>query len=362
MNTILLLGPSLGAVSGVSTHLNQLFGSELAGEFKLIHFQIGSEGRQEGRWQKLTRFVFSPLALAAKVIAVKPDIVHLNTSLEPKSCWRDAAYLLVAKLLGKWVVYQVHGGDLPQHFFNGNDLLTAFLRRLLSWPDAVVLLASVEYDAYRDFAACKHLSVIPNASGLPENPEKSFDHQPIRLGFIGRLADNKGALEAVQALHLLLKSGVADVHLTIAGSGPAEAAIRDLVKSLALEEAVTFAGAVFGGTKDEFWRQTDIFVFPTYHREGLPYTVLESIAFGTPLITTRVGAIPDVIQDGVHGVFVAPHDANAVAEAVAALIADKAKLKSMSDACISRAREFYGVDRLARQFSDLYRLILVAKN
>ncbi len=362
MNSILLLGPSLDAVSGVSTHLNQLFGSELADEFTLNHFQIGSEGRQEGKAQKLARFLFSPLALAVHIITTKPDIVHLNTSLEPKSFWRDAAYLLVAKLLGKRVVYQVHGGELPQLFFNGNSVLTAFLRQLLTWPDAVVLLASVEYQAYAAFTACKQLSVIPNAIALPDNAEKSFDHEPIRLGFIGRLANNKGALEAVQALALLRQTGLEQVHLTIAGSGPAEAEIRNLVSSLALSDAVTFAGALFGAAKEEFWRQTDIFVFPTYHREGLPYTVLESIAFGTPMITTRVGAIPDVIQDGVHGVFVEPHDAQAVADALRALIEDQNKLKAMSVACATRAREFYGVDRLARQFAELYRLLLAANN
>lgn len=358
MNSVLLLGPSLAAVSGVSTHLNQLFGSELANEFKLFHFQIGSEGRQESKLQKLCRFIFSPFLFAACIIKKKPDIVHLNTSLEPKSFWRDVAYLIVAKALGKHVVYQVHGGELPERFFNGNRLLTAFLRKLLTWPDEVVLLASVEYDAYRAFTACKQLSVIPNAIGLPETSEKSFDHDAIRLGFIGRLADNKGAFEAIHALSLLRKNGVNHLHFTIAGSGPSETELRSLVKSLALDDVVTFAGAVFGNEKDRFWQQTDIFVFPTYHREGLPYTVLESIAFGTPLVTTRVGGIPDVIEDGVHGMFVEPHDPAAVAAALKTLIGDRAKLKAMSTSCAARAREFYGVDRLARQFSTLYRSTL----
>lgn len=358
MTSVLLLGPSLNAVSGVSTHLNQLFGSELASEFNLMHFQIGSEGRQEGKIQKLWRFVFSPFLLAANIIATKPDIVHLNTSLEPKSFWRDVAYLLVAKLLRKRVVYQVHGGELPERFFNGNRLLTAFLRKLLTWPDAVVLLASVEYDAYRAFTVCKQLSVIPNAIALPDDPEKSFDHDPVRLGFIGRLADNKGAFEAIHALSLLRKNSVNHLHFTIAGSGPSETELRSLVKSLALDDVVTFAGAVFGNEKDRFWQQTDIFIFPTYHREGLPYTVLESIASGTPMVTTRVGGIPDVIQDGVHGIFVEPHDPAAVATAIKNLIEDKEKLQRMASASISRAREFYGVDRLAHQFSELYGVLI----
>ena len=362
MYSVLLLGPSLSTVSGVSTHLNQMLGSALAGEFKLIHFQVGSEGRQENTLQKLQRFVFSPLALAISIVKSKPDIVHLNTSLESKAFWRDAAYLIVARFLRKKVVYQVHGGELPEQFFGNNRLLTAFLRRLLTWPDAVVLLASVEYEAYKAFASSfNHLLVIPNAIDLNENfdtGEKSYNLSIIKLGYIGRLAHNKGAFEAIQALSLLQKAGMENLHLTIAGSGPSEAKLRALVDSLDLNNQIAFTGPVFGEAKNQFWRQTDIFVFPTYHREGLPYTVLESIASGTPLVTTRVGGIPDVIEEGVHGVFVEQHDPAVVAAAIKSLVDDRERLKSMSAACVTRAHEFYGVDRLARQFSELFKTLM----
>ncbi len=359
MSTILLLGPSLSAVSGVSTHLNQLMGSPLAVDYKLIHFQIGSEGRQETKLQKLLRFIFSPIALTGVILKTSPDIVHLNTSLEQKAFWRDALYLMVAKILHKHVVYQVHGGELPQQFFKGNRFLDGFLRQVLIWPDAVVLLASVEYQAYKTFTDIKRLMVIPNAIDLPGDVEvKPICVETTRLGFIGRLADNKGVFEAIEAVNILVTVGLDNITLTIAGSGPFEAELRKKVTSLGMDNIVFFAGALFGQSKNDFWRETDLFVFPTYHREGLPYTVLESLASGTPMITTRVGAIPDVIEDGVHGVFVEPHDPHAVAVAIKSLIDDREKIKSMSIACTARAREFYGVDRLARQFSELYNSII----
>lgn len=361
MYSVLLLGPSLAAVSGVSTHLNQLFGSPLADEYQLIHFQVGSEGKREGVLQKLQRFLLSPFALAAKIIAVAPDIVHLNTSLEQKSFWRDAVYLLVAKLLRRRVIYQVHGGELPQQFFGGNRILTSFLRRLLSWPDAVVLLASVEREAYQHFSKFKRLLVIPNAIDLDDYADqgrKQLESGVIKLGYIGRLAHNKGVYEAIEALGILRKAGVEDVTLTIAGSGPAEADLRAQVKSQGLDKEVIFAGALFGEQKNNFWRQTDIFVFPTFHREGLPYTVLESLASGTPMITTRVGGIVDVIKDGMHGTFVEASDPVAVASAIRVMSEDRERMREMSLECVARAREFYGVDRLARQFSELYKVLL----
>ncbi|MEW6333033.1 MAG: glycosyltransferase family 4 protein, partial [Thermodesulfobacteriota bacterium] len=185
---VLLLGPKRTAVSGVSAHLNQLFGSPLADAYQLVHFQVGSEGEREGPFEKIRRLLLSPFRLAARIIAVAPDIVHLNTSLDQKAFWRDAVYLMVAKLCRQRVVYQVHGGDLPQRFFGGHPLLTGFLRRLLRWPDAVVLLASVEREAYGRFSRFKALRVIPNAIELDDHPvhyKKEFRAGPIRLGYIG---------------------------------------------------------------------------------------------------------------------------------------------------------------------------------
>jgi len=132
---VLLLGPMRSAVSGVSTHLNQLFESALSDHFDLLQFQVGSEGHAQGRAGTLLRLVTGPLAFAACLIRWRPRIVHINTSLEPKSYWRDIAFLGVAKAMRRKVVYQVHGGALPAEFFAGKRLLTALLRAVLSWPD-----------------------------------------------------------------------------------------------------------------------------------------------------------------------------------------------------------------------------------
>ena len=361
MNKVLILGPALSAVSGVSTHLDQLLSSALAKEYQLTHFQVGSEGMCETTLHKLRRFFLSPFTFAVKIIAVAPDIIHLNTSLEQKSFWRDAVYMMVAKIFRKRVVYQVHGGSLPQQFFGGNQLLTGFLRWMLGRPDAVVLLASVEREAYLDFSRFKRLLVIPNAIDLNDYADsggKQFESGIIRLGYIGRLAHNKGVIEAIDALNILRQTGGIKVSLTIAGSGPAEEDLRTQVKSLNLDKEIVFAGALFGGQKKSFWQHTDIFVFPTFHHEGLPYTVLESLASGTPMVTTRAGGIPDVIKDGVHGIFVEPHDAAAVAAAIKNMIENRERTRIMSTDCLARAREFYGVDRLARQFSELYKALL----
>ena len=97
---VLVLGPSRDAISGVTTHVNSLLDSRLAGEFALEHFQVGSEGRAEGAAARWLRLAASPFALAAAVLRRGAAVVHLNTSLNAKAWWRDLVYLLVAKACG----------------------------------------------------------------------------------------------------------------------------------------------------------------------------------------------------------------------------------------------------------------------
>jgi len=97
-----------------------------------------------------------------------------------------------------------------------------------------------------------------------------------------------------------------------------------------------------------------VFSFPTYHREGLPYALLEAMAAGAVPVTTRVAAIPDVMQDGVHGLLVKPRDAAGLARALARLDDDRAGLAGMAEAGRARVLEAYTVDRLADDFQRLY--------
>lgn len=352
----ILLGPSLTAVSGVSTHLNQLFNSVLGREFELLHFQVGSEGRAETPWGKLWRFASSPFAFALFLVRHGPALVHINSSLEQKSYWRDLAYLLVARLLGRKVVYQVHGGALPEDFFVGNRMLTGLLRWSLTLPDVVVLLARVELDAYRSFLPGQRLEVVPNAidpGGLLARELAVPWQWPLRLAYLGRLAENKGIFEAVAAVAQLCRQG-RDLTLDVAGGGPDDARLRKLVAESGLEDRVRFHGPLFDPAKDRLWQESDVFVFPT-HREGLPYALLEAMAAGAVPVTTQVGAIPDVMEDGTHGLFVEPRDAEGLAAAIDRLDDDRNLLLRMAQRGRQRVLAHYTVARLAEDFSRIYR-------
>ncbi|HUI98775.1 MAG TPA: glycosyltransferase family 4 protein [Usitatibacter sp.] len=353
---VLLLGPKRSAMSGVSTHVNLLLESTLADDFELVHFEAGSEGRREGAIGRWLRLLASPFALAASIVLQRVSIVHVNTAMNARAYWRDLAYLLVAKALGARAVWQVHGGSLPRRFFAGRPALTRFLRWTLELPDLLVVLARSELEAYREFLPGRAVAMLPNAvdcrpfSLLPI--VRCPADAPLQLVYIGRLAREKGLYEALQGMRLAHELGV-DARLAIAGGGPEEGRLKRYAHALGISTRVTFAGPVFGADKVRLLEGAHAMLLPSY-AEGLPYALLESMAAGVPLIATPVGAIPDVMTDGIHGILVPPRDGKAIAEALAALSGDRERISWMSRACRRRIRAAFSIDRLAAEFAAHY--------
>ena len=354
-HVVLLLGPSREAISGVTTHLNSLLGSRLSSRFDLVHFQVGSEGRNEGLLGRIARLALSPLALAAAIARHGAGLVHVNTSLNAKAYWRDFAYVLAAKLCGARVLYQVHGGRLEE-FVAKSRVPGAFVRRALRWPDVVVVLSRSQLGVFRGAAPAQAVALVPNGIDcrpyLRYNRPASEAGAPLRLIYIGRLVPAKGLLETIEALRLARSRGI-NARLVIAGNGPEEPRLRQYVREAALTREVSFVGAAYGEHKAQLLSQADALTLASY-AEGLPYSLLEAMAAGVVPIVTPVGAIPDVVADGEHGLFVAPRDAEAIAQAIGKLAQDRAALARMSAACRKHIAAVYSIERVARDFSQLY--------
>jgi glycosyltransferase involved in cell wall biosynthesis len=351
---VLICGPSLAAISGVTTHVGSLLGSRLSGLYSLAHFQVGSEGRRESRVGIFLRLLAGPFAIATAVLRKQAAVVHLNTSLNARAWWRDLSLMLAAKLCGARVVLQKHGGQLER--FAAQPLFAGFLRLVLRIPDAIVVLSRAELDAWQAFLPGQRIAVIANGIdpspyyGKPD-PEKSAPGSNLRLLYIGRLAPGKGLDECIQALAGLR------MHLTIAGSGPEEARLQQLVHAAQLSDRVTFAGSIHGDDKARLLGESDVLLLPSYS-EGLPYSLLEAMAAGVVPLVTPVGAIPDVVIEGVHGRLVPVRDSQAIHHALQELDAHRGVLGRMSQACRRRVAAAYSLERLADDFDRLYAALI----
>lgn len=353
---VAIFGPALKAVSGVSTHVRLLLESTLQERFDMYHFQVGSEGRTESSLQRIWRFAVSPLQLAYFIFRNQIEVVHINTSMNRKAFWRDLSYLMVARLLRRRVVTQFHSGADPKDLF-GRSLQKSLFRHFLVASNVVAVLSTDAVRSYRMYEPRVKVVLVPNAieaAGLLdcERPIKE-PNEPLKLLFLGRIVRSKGILDTIAAMKLLKDEGVL-CDLRIAGVGDALSEVKSLIEALDLGASVHLVGPVFGVDKNSLWLDSDIHIFPTYHNEGLPYSILESLAAGCVPVTCPVAAIPDVMNDGIHGIFVPPRDPAAIAKAIRHLFMHRDELATMAQAGRRRIAEDYTIDRLAARIGAIY--------
>lgn len=360
--TIVLVGPSPFLVGGVATHVSQILASDLGKRYKIVHYGVGKDEAKGSSVKRIINSITAPLRLLIRAKASSAKIVHLNTSMDFKSYVRDSVCMLFARLCGCEVIYQVHGGAMPLEYFRNWPIFHILFRMLMKIPDKVVVLTSVAKKAYEEYVPHSTLALVPNAIDL--ELFKGIDCDRVQkdeftIGYIGRLADNKGIFEALEAISMLKESELSiTIKFKIAGKGPSEKALKRRTAELKIEDKVDFLGAVFGKEKTLFWQELDLFLFPTYHREGLPYVILESLASGTPVITTPIAGIPDAIESGRHGLFVRPKDVDDITRALKKIIGDTDMRLAMVHNCLQKAEQNYGIKRLVRQFGKVYEELL----
>ncbi|MGQ9669257.1 MAG: glycosyltransferase [Desulfosoma sp.] len=143
---------------------------------------------------------------------------------------------------------------------------------------------------------------------------------PFRVLSVGRLVPKKGYDDLLQALKILETWGV-DFHFDHIGSGENKDTIRDLARRLGLWPRVTFHGTLPHEKVIDFYRRSHVFVLacktaPNGDRDGIPNVLVEAMAVGVPVVSTRHSAIPELVQDGVTGTLVPPASPLALAGAI----------------------------------------------
>ena len=107
-----------------------------------------------------------------------------------------------------------------------------------------------------------------------------------------------------------------------------------------------------------FLQALDVFVMPSLS-EGLPVALLEAMACGLPVVVTRVGAMPDVVDGGALGLVVPVGDEEALADAIAVLLDDRSRARALGEAGMRRVRERFSAARMVREYEAIYRRLAV---
>jgi glycosyltransferase involved in cell wall biosynthesis len=177
----------------------------------------------------------------------------------------------------------------------------------------------------------------------PEPP-----HQPVRLATAARLEPHKGVdvlLDACAQLGPL----IASTHLDIYGDGSLRPHLERRAAEYGLD--VSFHGQV-GALRDRLL-EADVFVLPSLG-ENLPIAILEAMAVALPVVATRVGGVPELVEDGVTGCLVEPGDAQGLANALAALIVDPERRAALGRAGVQRVAQRFDAAEAGTEMLDFY--------
>jgi glycosyltransferase involved in cell wall biosynthesis len=201
------------------------------------------------------------------------------------------------------------------------------------------------------------LHFLPNVLDITQfKPFQRHNGGPIRLVSVGRLVQQKRFDRLLSLLARLRQQLSIPVTAKIVGDGPLRPRLERKAAELGLwPDVVSFAGAV--ADINAVYQDADIFVL-TSDWEGTPNVLLEAMASGLPVVATRVGGVPDIVEHGETGYLADPEDEASLAEALSALIGD-AKLRRKRGLC---AREYvaahHSANQLPKYLSQLYEVTL----
>jgi glycosyltransferase involved in cell wall biosynthesis len=175
-------------------------------------------------------------------------------------------------------------------------------------------------------------------------------HDGLRIGTVGRIETQKNLGVFLDAAALVLAERP-DARFEIVGDGSLRAHFQEEVEKRGLRGVVSLPGtrsdvASFYAGLDQFWLTSDY--------EGTPNVVLEALASGLPVVATRVGGTPEVVDDGVTGILVEPGDAVGVASAALTLARDPERSEAMGRAAASAARERFSIAAMVRATEAVY--------
>jgi len=200
----------------------------------------------------------------------------------------------------------------------------------------------------------------PSPIGLNDSPFSlaheivNFCGRGFTVGAIGRLSREKGYDHLITAVHLLLERGM-DVRLVIMGEGEERPSLERLVDQWRMRDRVLLTGYVQNAR--EYLSLFSLFTISSL-TEGLPITLIEAMAAELPVVATRVGGIPEVLQEGRLGTIIPPESPESLVAAILRVCTDPASAREVGRKAGMEARTLYSSERMAREYLELYLSVL----
>jgi glycosyltransferase involved in cell wall biosynthesis len=260
----------------------------------------------------------------------------------------------------RWVVTN-HGRRFGYKLFLYNLLDTIIVRR----ADKIIAVSEkIARRMKRMWVNSGKICVIENGVNLnrfAEHPASDsakeslgIKKNALLIGTVGSLTREKGHLYLLMAAPRVAQR-FPEVIFLLVGDGKERINLERTVSKLGVGEKVVFAGM----RKDipEILSILDVFVLPSLN-EGLPMALLEAQAAQVPIVATRVGAIPDVVKDGITGILIPPEDPDAIAKSIVRVLSDRKSACNMAQKGFERVRNNFSSEKMACKYIALYQELL----
>ena len=173
--------------------------------------------------------------------------------------------------------------------------------------------------------------------------KRKIDERANVVGYVGRFSEEKGILNLVKSIPLLLRRRK-DIYFVLCGDGELSNKIRSIIQYQGLDAHVNLTGWISQKEVPNFLNNFKLLVIPSY-TEGLPNIMLEAMACGTPVLATPVGAIPDIIKDGETGFLLKSNDPKHIAERIVELLNKPELLEKASVNAYNYVRENFSYEK-----------------
>lgn len=356
---LLFLSPLPPPIGGIATWTAAVLKSPLSERFdlRIVDTSPSEEAVVSGgsrlRLDRARDALRILTSLIWELLFHRPDLVHVNTSY----FWaflRDGLSLWIVRLFRIPVVMHFRGGDFPAFVEGSRPWLRRAILATLARADRLFALTGATRAFLERAVGARAVRYVPNFVDLADfsaMPDRFRRTGPVEVLYVGWIIEAKGLLELLEAARRLPGARVTLV-------GPVQEEFLARLRP-ALDAAADRVRLLPPRPRPELIRlyaEADVFVLPTW-REGFPNVVLEAMAAGLPIVATPVGAIPDAVGDGREGLLVPPRDPDALAAALAKLVADPALRRAMGARARARVEAEFSretvLDRLGALYDEL---------
>lgn len=297
---VLMCGSELNVRGGMVSVIKNYLNYEQWEPYNIIYIPTHIE---KNKLIVLLYFIQAYVRILFRAFRGDFEIAYFHTA-ERGSFYRKAILIRTLKRFGIKTVMHHHAAEFEDFYAGLSDKKKKFVNNTLEMVDLNIVLSNRLVPMITDKAPHANVKVLYNAvKTYKSNPYNTEAHNIL---FLGRLGERKGTYDLLKVIKKLDKKLPEKVQFYLCGDGDIEG-VKKTVVEYGIEHRIAHIGWIDGKQKMEYIEKSMINVLPSYN-EGLPMSILETMAYGMPNISTSIASIPEVISEGKNGFMITPGD------------------------------------------------------